>query len=373
MSTRLKLSVSVAVTFIVLFCPLRNLANNLQSRPLATQSKTTSKTRLIDFPTQGLGEYFLSQNKRTFMEIWPEKIKTQRAQGPVTVPKDVEVTLATGWGNGASLALLPKLKPNDIQTLNLEGSVVTPDSLKYVFALKGLRKLSLAGTNIDDKDMVALQIALPQLRELDVSYTQISDRCILSIRKMTSLTTLILMKDKITDDGVKRLDGAFLKYLDLSETAISDDALITLAKMQQLSTLNLAKTKITDRGLASLQNAHALKSIDFSGTAISDAGLRDLGKMSAIEELNLSQTKVTDQGLIHLGKPNNLRKLWLRDLTKVTDASIPVLTKHNELTDLEIQKTLITPGGVLTLANALPHSEIHSKSPCKCRKHTRVN
>lgn len=337
-------------------------------------SPTIGKSRTINFPQQGLGFYSACRDP-LFMEVWPPTLnKGEAAKGMVRVPENAEIALATGWGDGASLPLLLNLKPNDIQSLNLEGSLVTDDSFKYICHLNGLKELDLAGSNTSDKNIAMVAKAIPDLQSLNISFTRVSDNCVESLLKMKQLRTLILWKDKITDAGLEKLSKSrSIRFLELRETPTSDLGLKHLSKMNSLSTLNLASTRITDAGLANLESLNGLTMLDLAGNKITDVGLDKLLALPRMTFLNLSNTSVSDRGLAKLCDLKNLRKLWLRDLTGVTDASIPVLAKNSKLEDLEIQKTLITPQGVLTLAKLLPGSEVHSKSPCRCRKRTRVN
>jgi len=344
----------------------------------ATKKLTTGRfgtvlpTRIINFPKEGLGYYRLS-NPTNFMEVWPELEKGKPARGTVHVPANADVTLSTGWGDGAALSLLLRLRPQDIQGLTLDGSAITHESFKYIRHLK-LKRLSLAGANIDDRDIAYVADAIPELEALDISYTHFSDQGMPSILKLRSLKKLVLWKDNVTDAGLNQLSKSTrLQDLNLRETPVSDTGLRYIGKIHSLAALNLASTQITGEGLRSLPNLQALQMLDLSGTNIDDTGLAELARMPNILCLNLSRTKVTDKGLHQLDHLLDLRKLWLRDLNRVSDSSIPILVRHKKLEDLEIQKTAISQNGVTLLAGSLPNSEIHSKSPCKCRKRTRVN
>jgi len=347
------------------------------SRPkLAATGGRNEKTRVIEFPAQGLGQYFVSERPE-FMVIWPDQPKGQPAKGAVRVLEKADITLSTGWGTGDNLPLLSHLRSDDIQSLDLVGSNVTHASFKYICRLKGLKKLSLAGTYIDDRDIAVLAAGLPKLSQLDLSDTpRITDRCIDSILTMNHLTDLNLARERqLTDAGFMRLAAMkSLNSLDLTETRLSDKGLSSITKIQTISALNLAHTKITDHGLQYLFGMPSLKLLDLSETGITDAGVQQvIGKLTMIEELNLSQTQVTDKGISNLAGLVNLRKIWLRSLSKVTEAAIPALSSHSKLQDIEIQKTLIMRSGVDALAKALPGCQVHSKSACKCRKRTRVN
>ena len=97
------------------------------------------------------------------------------------------------------------------------------------------------------------------------------------------------------------------------------DSLQPLSK--QLFALNLARTKVTDDGLKDLEGLSNLRRLHLENTKVSDAGLAHLKGLSNLEYLNLYGTQVTDAGLAELAGLKNLKSLYLWQ-TKVTPAGV---------------------------------------------------
>lgn len=351
------------------------LAFLLSSHDAFAVAGTNARTRNIDFPSRGLGKYFIDDGKSTFMSQWPEFSERNWAKGRVSVPINSSIGVETYWSTDDCLPQLRFLKPNDIQLLDVDGSVLTHAGVNYICKLVGLKKLVLEGTDADDRDVVLIARKMPLLQELNIGYTHITERALSAVSKMRELRKISLQRDSVTSSAVAQLGYApNLAELNLRQTPVDDKVFDGLSRCKNLNALNLGKTRITDRGLAGLLSLRNLRKLDISECKISDASICSvIAKLENLEELNLSGTQVTDKGVIALGNLKHLRKLWLRDLGKVSDASIPSLITHSELRDLELQKTNISVYGAQKLAQALPKSEVHLHSLCKCRKQSRVN
>ncbi len=347
----------------------------LSGQASSAVTHSSQKTRTIAFSEKGVGKYYIDDGKTQFMAQWPEFAERKLAKGRVTVPFDADVAVETYWCTGDCLPELRLLKASDIQSLDVDGSILTHRSFRILCKLAGLKKLILEGTDADDQDIDVIARNLPGLKELRLGYTRLSDRSLSSIAKMPALKALSLEKNRITSTGVARLAGMQnLCELNLKETNIDDRALCAFVKYKKLSALNLSRTRITDKGILKLSALQALRKLDLSKTQITDAAVcTAISKLENLEELNLSGTHVTDRGVAALSRLKHLRKLWLRDLPLVTDASTPSLIAHNEMQDLELQKTNISAAAINRIANALPKSEVHSHPLCKCRKQSRVN
>lgn len=351
------------------------LAVFLSNQGASAVTSSDSRTRTIDFPSKGLGKFYIEDGASPFLAQWPELAERKWAKGRVIVPYDAIIGVETYWCNGDCLPDLRLLKSGDIQILDVDGSVLTHAGMKHICKMNGLRKLVLEGTDVDDHDLELVARRMPALQELKIGYTRVTDNALDAVAKMRSLRKLSLQRNKISSAGVARLaDSPGLSELSLKETKVDDDVFAALTKCKRLTALNLAKTKISDKGVSALLSMRTLRKLDLSENKISDAAVCNiLAKLENLEELNLSGTQVTDKGVISLGKLKHLRKLWLRDLGNVSDASVPSLIGHSKMQDLELQKTNISSNGVQKLASALPHSEVHSHALCKCRKQSRVN
>lgn len=359
----------------VLLCALLVLCAAVAAPISNAVTGRTPSTRTITFPARGLGKYYIEDARRSFLSQWPAFAKRSIAKGRVSVPADASIAVETYFCNHDCLPDLRFLRPNDIQTLDVDGSILKHSSFKYISRLTGLKTLTLDGTDTDDKDIEFLSVGMPSLQTLNLGYTKITDRALVSISKMKSIKALSFQNNAVTPVGLKSIvQNSTLCELDLKDTALGDDAIRVLSKARSLSVLNLAKTKITDRGLLSLRSLRSIRKLDLSGTCVTDAAVANsISRLENLEELNLSGTRITDAGVAQLSKLKNLKKLWLRDLKKVSDSSVPALISLTNLVDLELQKTNITAKGVQLIAKALPESEVHSKALCSCRTRTRVN
>lgn len=104
--------------------------------------------------------------------------------------------------------------------------------------------VSLRG-NLDDAGFAQLEPLYPQLTEVDLSAT------------------------KVTDASVGKLAASpNLKKVRLAETGITDAAMDTLAKMEKLESINLYGTKVTNDGVMKLTTLPNLKSLYLWQTAV---------------------------------------------------------------------------------------------------------
>lgn len=87
-----------------------------------------------------------------------------------------------------------------------------------------------------------------------------------------------------------------LYELNLANTAITDAGLQSLQSASNLRRLYLQNTGITDAALESLAGLQHLRYLNLYGTSVSDAGLVHLQQLAALERLFLWQTAVTEQG-----------------------------------------------------------------------------
>ncbi|HWE04426.1 MAG TPA: c-type cytochrome domain-containing protein [Tepidisphaeraceae bacterium] len=110
-------------------------------------------------------------------------------------------------------------------------------------------------------------------------------------------------------------------------STITDQQIALLAPLAvQVYDLNLANTKVTDDGLKSLDGMKNLHRLHLEKTTVSDAGLAHLKGLTALEYLNLYSTGVTDAGLDNLNGLKGLKSVYLWQ-SKVSDAGADTLKK----------------------------------------------
>jgi Leucine-rich repeat (LRR) protein len=132
--------------------------------------------------------------------------------------------------------------------------VETDEGLRGLGARRAnLERLNLQGSRVSDEGMRFI-VEMGQLRELNLANTQIGDTGIISLSNNQNL-----------------------QRLDLTGTPITNAGLASLARLENLHTLLLANTPITDAGLLELRGMRNLRELDVSRCAgITPAGIRAL-------------------------------------------------------------------------------------------------
>ncbi|MDO4574854.1 MAG: hypothetical protein Q4D98_06530 [Planctomycetia bacterium] len=237
-------------------------------------------------------------------------------------------------------------------SMNME---LDDDSMKYVGAVPNLRELNLTSTNITDDGMAALE-ALEQLDALTLVSTEIDGSSFRYLQNLKSLRELNLSSSAFSDEGMAMV-GTFTKLeeLRLDDTNVTDAGMEPLAGLAELKLLNLQGAMVSDIGLQYLAGLVGLMELYLGGTIpyqgkiyespISDKGLSYLQNLVELRILHLNDTQVSDRGMPLLSKLNELRELNLAD-TYITDEALPVLSKLGHLRNLLVDNTEVTQNGV---------------------------
>ena len=179
------------------------------------------------------------------------------------------------------------------------------------------------------------------------------------------LTTRALRLDKTetTDAELRIIAYVYpnLVELTLSETQITDAGLAPLKKLTKLRKIRISKTAITDNAAKVLAQIPTLEDIDVSQTSFGDEGLKALQPLEKLKRLNLYTTKITDQGLVALKDFKSQKTLtWLNvDRCTLTDAAIPLLSPLENLEWLHLGWTRLTDAGLEKLAGLKTLKEVH--------------
>jgi hypothetical protein len=128
----------------------------------------------------------------------------------------------------------------------------------------------------------------PELRDLDLSHSAITDASLARLRGST-LRNLVLDHTGITSDGLKHLAGnTELRSLSLNGTQIGDEGLKHLAGLPRLGNLYLGGAPISDQGLQILEGFAALRYLQLGGNReVTEEGLKQLQR--ARPELKISK------------------------------------------------------------------------------------
>lgn len=264
-------------------------------------------------------------------------------------------------------------------------------------------------------DEICRRIAsLGDLRTLDLAGSTIDDRQLVLLAPLARLETLNLSSTAITDAGLKQLSQfPQLKHVNLENTAITDAGLVHMQILSKLESLQLSLTEVTDDGLSALGPLPALKALDVQLTAVSAAAAKRFheshpqsrvasgasfelmsvgldrkltreyewrssdglgqesyhsrGRRIKLKRLHVrgraSKNGVAEDviggGLFHLpGGQDELEELDLRD-SDVNDFDLQfTITKLKKLKRLDLRGSQVSEQGVQELARALPNCEI---------------
>jgi len=278
-----------------------------------------------------------------------------------------------------SLAQLPA-SSFKIVGISLEDKSAGDDDLANLKNLAGLKSLSLARTGITGRGFVHLR-GLPELVDLIVDGTQVTDDSLKelgSLPRLTTfrayataigdegaaqllgskLTTLALGRSRLTDRGLESLAQiSSLTSLDVSQTAVTDRGLALIARLPNLRILNLDNTQVTDAGMSELKSHPKLAVLLIAGTRLTDQGVEQLCQSKRWTSLRLNRTQVTDAGLAHLAGLDKLVFLALYK-TQITDAGLKHLKTLKSLQSLQVADSKVTDAGITDLKAALPNLKV---------------
>ncbi|MCA9129038.1 MAG: protein kinase [Planctomycetales bacterium] len=189
----------------------------------------------------------------------------------------------------------------DLENLILTETSVTDAGIDDIPSMPKLTGLVLTGTRTTPPRISAIVKRMPALHTLGCLGIEVDDGFIDSIASRKWSGFLWLTGSRITNLGAFNIvrgagfpHGKCIGWLTLENTQIDDSGLEHICGVAD--NLCLTGAHITDDGLT-VFSGMSLNSLQIANTAISDEGLRILGNIKAINELMLSGTKVTDAGI----------------------------------------------------------------------------
>lgn len=169
----------------------------------------------------------------------------------------------------------------------------------------------------------------PNIEELDLLKSTLSDDCFAAIARCKSLRVLSLARCK----------------------GISPTGLMKIAGMKNLVSLDMAEVPVSDEVLKVwVENMHKCGELKVSrNNLIGDNSLRIIGKHKAKRyALDVANTSISDQGLKYLGK--NLVSIYLTGNPRITDRGIETLIKNcPDLEVIQMPGTSATVNGIMKL------------------------
>ena len=252
-------------------------------------------------------------------------------------------------------AVLSRSARGNIAGVNLAATHIKGAELAKLRAIDGLVNLTL-GDSTSDADVIHLR-GWRELRVLDLRDTRVTDAGLRHLDGL-ALQKLSLPQRAKTNVGLKYYLAATADSdrLELQGWDISDSALQHLKQLPQLKGLSLHDTSVGDAGLKHLAPLTSLLHLGLGGTRTTDRGLLHLKRLKQLERLFLSRTQVTDRGLAHLESLSQLQRLTLEG-TQVRDPGLMHVAKLTALERLSLENTQITDEGLVHL-RPLSHLQV---------------
>jgi Tetratricopeptide repeat/Leucine Rich repeat len=137
--------------------------------------------------------------------------------------------------------------------------------------------------------------------DVDFAFLRVADNHLPVLRFFPDLRELDLTGTDVSDVGLAVFaDLPALEALKLRGTSVSDAGLLQIAQLQQLQILDLSRTNVTDDGISTLSHLPQLRYLLLNHTQVSDAGLRLLSEMDSLRGINLIGTNATVEGVSRL-------------------------------------------------------------------------
>jgi len=317
------------------------------------QEVAATEARIVTFPEGVAGKYILSQDYTND----PNDMLKIPAGGMVRIPPGYALIVKMNWNQAHDISWLEDMKPNDIQSIIVDGSSLEDNQLHSMHKMTGLKKLDIRSMPLHDKQVGDLIGHLPNLLELQINRTSITDGVMPFVAKLKDLDFLDISHSKITSKGFAYLTAnQKLRKLDASKTQIDNSVASTLSKMPGLTNIDLGENKIlTDEVVSFLRHTPNLHSLDLGHTAITDKTLAAIAKMPKLSSINLQYTAITDDGL-KLLLPMKLFELNISH-TAISDQSIETL-KAFKLHKLKLDSTKMSRLAIIRMMKAMPKCNV---------------
>ena len=215
-------------------------------------------------------------------------------------------------------------------------NVIDEETVKHLQACKRLSNLTIGNREVSARE-IELLAAWKGLRSLTITRTHLSKETLLVLSKLETV-----------------------EALHLADCGLSDESLQYLKGSPKLALLDLTRNEINGPGLVHVSNLN-LKGLELTFNNLTDLTIGHLPQLGSLETLNISyNTGITNAGIQNgtLQGMTRLKKLELRGLKKVTDASYEDLVKLGFLTNLGIRETTTSVETVARLKAAMPKTDV---------------
>ena len=235
--------------------------------------------------------------------------------------------------------------------------------------LSKMRVLALSNSRITDATVRMIAESFPNLVNLDIaSNPLLTDASMREIAKLQQLEVLNVLFCDFSEFGIQNLISLpRLRALDIrGNMKIGDGGMDALSMMPALRSLQHRSPTVSDRGIRALADARVLDNLVIQDMQITGQSGQHIRRMERLTSLIIFRCENFDSaGVLALGGLNlnrltlrglpindsamevfkelpTIRRLYLQELSSVTDAGIANLVHLNDLEILDIWEVLIT-------------------------------
>ncbi|HEY9720288.1 MAG TPA: protein kinase [Trichormus sp.] len=334
--------------------------------PSAPSLSTTSKFSMLDlkdwgdqpmvlhFPKQSLGRVFpvLPGAEKYIIEY--DGAAGKDASGDVTFARPAPLAVKPAWP-GIDPRLLRRFRSDEVFALNMRGDTdIDDDSLVFIGQLTGLRALNLA----DDVEVTNRAIdfiqKLPNLSQLDISWTQIDGGGLSKFSRLNKLSYLSINRIAAANKVLPALEHSLVEDLHIQGCDLTDKDMVHIGRCDRLERLFMAEnTKVTAAGYAELAHLKHLRCLDIRDTFPTVAILSCLARLPL---RNLEVSAINDNLVKVLTGSESINNLTFSHCDSLTDKGIGILVKMKHLHSINLADTAATPGCIADLKR-LPELE----------------
>jgi hypothetical protein len=256
----------------------------------------------------------------------------------------------------ASLDQIAKWK--HLRTLSLPGSI-TNAGLRRLEGLTEIDELSCGSTQLTDESVdTILKFTHLHFISLGPNVTPAGYERLSVLRGIDNIA-MYDVGERSFDDSMMAVLAKFpnLRQLNLHVTRITDAGLPHLAKLHNLTVLTLPQGT-TDAGLAHVAHLRKLERLDLQRTSVTNAGLAALAEVKSLHSLRLPPT--TGDRCLALFSEHQIPLAYMLLTGKgYTDECIPALIAMKSLSNVDHLGTAITAEGIKRLQGARPDIRIN--------------
>ena len=292
----------------------------------------------------------------------------------------------TGNRHVTSAGLSQLVTLQNLTSLTLTSTDLTPENLAIVGSIHSLKELQLSSTRADD-GVVAKISAISHLQSLDLSGTMITPAVGASLGQLLELSVLKLASTAADDQLVTMLHGLPLRELRLDKTRITEASIREILKIKSLEQLSVNDNNIPGIAWKGVSRSN-LKSLSVAGTPFGIEGFQAIKGLDSLEVLNVygaglvehkaadvfgslpklriliaGSNAISDAGMFEFFKGlKNIEELHLGSNRAISDRGLGALVGLKKLRFVDVNDTSCGQAGALALKEKLPDCKIRTSS-----------